>query len=340
MVGTLRCTGNRAIVGNRIARRELMTGSSKTAPFSLDLLPLFVRIIEGGGLTLAAKELGISTSTASRRLSALEENLGTVLVRRSTRSFSPTAEGMLFYTQCKALLGALDQARDALHRDPRGSVVVTAPPSLERSCFVPLLADFSAVHPEIDIRFLAHQAKLPLVDSLVDLAFRVGRPPTSSLVAKRLCSYYHRLVASRDYIEKHGSPQEPDDLGRHPLVAFDLGAAPSRWNLHRPPGKPVSLSIRARMSFNSYEAVDEALCRGLGIGEMPEMLVAARLQRGEFVEVLPAWRYSPFAIDTEREPASVDLYLVSEAPKGLNAAVTTLRNFASDYLPRLFDAGW
>lgn len=258
----------------------------------------FVRVVERGSFTAAARDLGRSTSQVSRQVSALEERLGARLLHRSTRAVSPTEAGEAFYSRCARLLSDLDEAEEAvahLQAAPRGTLRLSVPMSFGVRHLSPLIADFLARYPEVRIEASFSDRRVDLVDEGFDLAVRIGALDDSSLFARRLAPYGRRVVASPALLAQVGRPSRPEDLTELPGLLFSYQHTGASWVFHGPPGE-VIVRMSGRLTANSGEALLDAARAGLGVALLPDFLVADDLSAGRLERLLPEWSEQGHAI--------------------------------------------
>ena len=251
----------------------------------------FVRVVERGSFTAAARDLSRSTSSVSRQVSALEERLGARLLHRSTRAVSPTEAGEAFYSRCVRLLADLDEAEEAvahLQAAPRGTLRLSVPMSFGVRYLAPLITSFLCRYPEVRVEANFSDRRVDLVDEGFDLAVRIGALDDSSLVARRLAPYARLVVASPALVERLGVPAHPSDLSAMPGLLFAYQQTGAIWGFQGPDGE-ASVRLSGRLSANSGEALLEAALAGLGVALLPDFLVAADLAAGRLVRLLHGW---------------------------------------------------
>ncbi|WP_041777914.1 LysR family transcriptional regulator [Beijerinckia indica] len=186
----------------------------------LDML-VFVRIIEAGSLSGAARELDLSLAVVSRRLARLEERLGVRLINRTTRTLAPTEEGAAFHARCARILADLDEAEQEVTqgRDvATGLLRLTSPVAFGQRWLAPLLHDFQALHPRLQIYLDASDTVMNLVESGYDLAIRLGGLSDSSLIARQIAPDYRVICAAPSYLARRGRPHTIEDLAQHDCI--------------------------------------------------------------------------------------------------------------------------
>ena len=205
-------------------------------------LEVFVRVIELGGFSAAARACGMTPSAVSKLVTRLEQRLGTRLVNRSTRQLQLTAEGCAFYERGVRILADLDEAERcaSAHASPRGRVRVNANVPFGHHLLLPLVPAFLAEHPEVTLDIVLTDEVVDLLEQRTDVAVRAGPLKSSSLVARRLGATRMMIVGAPAYLETHGVPATPDDLLRHNRLGANYVRAQSGWPLLRQPCENAS----------------------------------------------------------------------------------------------------
>jgi DNA-binding transcriptional LysR family regulator len=248
-----------------------------------------------GSFTAAAQRLGVSKAAMSQRIAELERAAGVPLVLRTTRSVRLTeagqqladATGSAFSQISTAFAGIKDLAAA-----PRGRLRVTAPVALARQQIVPRLPAFLRAHPEVRIELDLSDRLVPLAQEGFDLAIRHSPAPPDTHVAWTLCHTRSLLVASRAYLRRRGTPEEPADLARHDCLHYlRAGDAPA-WQLAPldGTGQKTTVPVSGPFAANNSEALREAALAGLGIALLPDFSAQGALRAGKLVPLLPAWQ--------------------------------------------------
>ena len=256
------------------------------------LLPAFVAVVEAGSFSGAARQLGNSKSALSKRVSQLEQLLGCQLLYRTTRSLTLTEAGERYFEAVRHAVRLAAEGEDAigaLQAAPRGLLRVTAPMVYGRRHIAPLIPDFLARYPELQLQFEMSDEQRDLVAEGFDVAVRIGALEDSSLVARHLAPCHSTLCAAPAYLARAGIPQTPSDLSGHNCLFYSLFRGGTQWRLHGPEGE-VGVTPRGNFEVNNSDAIHTALLAGLGIGNMPDFIVAEDLAAGRLVAVLPAYR--------------------------------------------------
>lgn len=248
----------------------------------------FVAVYENGSFTKASVQLNCSTAQVSRQISTLEQRLGSKLFYRTTRKVSATEAGQIFYSHCRQILDALDDAERALtdlQASPRGKLKITAPVAYGESHIVPLLNHFMLEYPELELECRLTNQTLDLVEEGFDLAIRLGRLSDSSMIARRLSSRRLYTCASPEYLARFGEPHTLSELSHHHCLQGTL----DYWRFNTQ-GQERSLRIQGRIRCNSGHALLDAALKGLGIIQLPDYYVADALKQGDLVSLLEQHR--------------------------------------------------
>jgi DNA-binding transcriptional LysR family regulator len=261
-------------------------------------LEVFHCVVKHSSYAKAADELSLSPSGVSRIVSRLEERLGARLMQRTTRKLSLTEAGAAFYARTVQVLTDLAEAeaeaREATLR-PRGMLRVTASVVFGMMHVAPLFESLMRQYPELSVDLSLTDRFVDLIEEGIDLAFRIGALPDSQLVARRLCTNHRVLVASKSYLDEHGTPTQPSDLARHDCLVFTSFTRPREWRLQGPDG-PASVIVNTRFASNNPSVLTDTAKRGLGITLGATLAIAPALLAGELVRVLPQYEFEPSAI--------------------------------------------
>jgi DNA-binding transcriptional LysR family regulator len=264
------------------------------SPPDLNDLYYFAQVVEHGGFASAGRALGIPKSKLSRRIAKLEERLGTKLLLRTTRSFGVTETGRGYHLHCRAMLTEAEAAEESIaltHSEPRGVIRMTCPVALLATRVGEMVADFMAHHPRVELHLEETNRKVDVVAEGIDLAIRVRPPPLedSELVMRILSDRGQCLVASPDLLSKFGVPAAPADLFH--LPSMDLGQPQDehRWLLNGPDGMRAEVKHQPRYVTRSMLALRAAAISGVGIVQLPRMMVTEQFEHKQLVQVLADW---------------------------------------------------
>ena len=252
---------------------------------------LFLRVLDLGSISAAARSLDLSVAVASQRLKRLERDLGVRLLHRTTRQLHATAEGAALAEQGRALVEDLEALTSGLRQaggEAAGTLRVTTSASFGRQYISPLLPEFLARHPRIRLSINLNDQLLDLVSSGFDLAIRIGALDDSSLVARRLADNRRVLCASPAYLREHGMPQSPEDLANHEcLLLVGSQGRQDVWRMRDRDGRDVAVRVRGRFESNLGEVLRDAAIAGLGIALHSTWHVCEDLRAGRLQAVLP-----------------------------------------------------
>ena len=246
-------------------------------------LETFVAVADTGGVSPAARRLGLPKSIVSRRLARLEADLGAQLLTRNTRGAALTEAGATFRQHAARAVAELDAAREELspHGELRGLLRIAAPLSFGATRLAPVIAQLALDHPQLQIHTAYSDRFVDLVSEGFDLAIRIGYLQDSALIARRIGPVRATLVATPAYLAKHGAPKTPDDLALHPA----LMQGTESWRL-LDGEKTVVVHPQGRFKADNGQALVTAVLAGLGIAALPDFLIDEHLASGALVPLL------------------------------------------------------
>lgn len=242
-------------------------------------IEVFIGIAASGSLSEAARRLGLSAMTVSRRLASLESDLGVRLVHRTTRSVSLTPEGEVFLPHARTMLKASETARATLKTNTRsagGTLRVTAPTVFGQTVIMPLLPALLASNPTLSIDLTLSDSIVDIAGLGIDVAIRIATLRDSALVARTLAPNPRVVCASPDYLARFGTPETLDQLRHHQCIV--LHAMPC-WTFSKG-GDPLSVRVHGSFSANSVEAVRTASRQGLGLAMLTYWDIRSELAQG------------------------------------------------------------
>jgi DNA-binding transcriptional LysR family regulator len=277
--------------------------------------------------TQAARRLGVSKASVSTRIAELERAAGVPLVRRTTRSVGLTQAGQQLVDETRGAFERIEQSFSGI-RDlagaPRGLVRLSAPVALGRQSIAPLLPGFLARYPEIRLDLDLSDRFVNLAQEGFDLAIRHTQAPPETHVAWKLCPSRSLLVASSDYLRRHGTPGHPSELASHACLLYLRDAAGQSWSFEKEGGRRperVVVAVNGPLRANNSEVLREAVLGGSGIGLLPDFSAAAHLGPRQLVQVLRDWRPLGFFGDS--------IYAIrpwsSQVPRAVQCLVDHLR---------------
>jgi DNA-binding transcriptional LysR family regulator len=294
----------------------------------LNSLTIFAKVAEVGSFSEASRRLSMPIATVSRRVAELEDQLGVRLLHRSTRSLRITDVGSEILEHARRAVDVRNAISGIVsnHRSGVSYVLrLCAPPNIN-SLVTALVCAFRASYPEVRVHVdVSLDVTEPMKEG-VDLAFRFGPLETATLVAHRVLTYRHRLVASAAYVAQHVPPQEPVDLLNHRLIAFSHCSGWKNWDFVNTDGvQEQTLKFSPHLSMNDFVCLTAALLSGAGIGDLPPLAQPELVQEGKLVEVMPRWRFP------ER-----NLLLLHPARRQVPRQVAMFRAFVEQMAPAIF----
>jgi len=258
---------------------------------NFDEAAVFVRVVQAGSFSAAARQLGLPTSTVSTRVSRLERRLGATLLQRTTRRLRLTEVGDLYYRHAAIGLAHMLEAEAAVNAsggEPRGRLRATVPADFGDAILADLIVEVRRAHPGIDVELVLTDRLLDLVAEGIDIALRVGALPDSSLVARRVGIACWAAFASPAYLRSAPPLAKPQDLGRHRCVQFTpLGK--EEWTLTRGTDS-VTVPMARAVVVNDIRVVRTMAVAGEGVALLPTYQCRAEVEKGELVRVMPEWR--------------------------------------------------
>lgn len=258
----------------------------------------FVSVVNAGSFVRAAEDLNLSKTAVSRLVADLESRLGTRLLQRTTRKLSLTQEGEVFLERCKELLDGLEEAEAELNThtgEVIGQLRINVPVTFGLMQLAPLWPAFMDMHPKVMLEVSLTDRLVDLVEEGYDMAVRIARLPSSSLVSRQLTATRLILCASPEYLRRHGTPAHPSDIAQHSVITYTLLASGDIWEFEGPGGNDgnegtVKVKVQPRMRTNSGDTCCAAAVGHQGMVLQPSFLVGALLASGALVEVLPQYR--------------------------------------------------
>ncbi|ACB68673.1 transcriptional regulator, LysR family [Burkholderia ambifaria MC40-6] len=296
----------------------------------MDLLAamrIFVRVVERGNLSRAAKDLGLGQPTVSDRVDRLERFLGVKLLLRNTRAVSCTDEGILFYQRSKIVLDAADEARAVVtlgNNIVRGRIRIAAPHGFGEVVLPEILAVIREQNPQLHIDLVLNDEITDPVTEGVDISLRLGQIGDGNFVARRLGYVRRVLVASPLYIEKHGLPEEPTDIVGHPFIRVTGLFNDGQLRLMSSSKSVRPTPINVVISTSHWRPVYELLLNGAGIGVLQEHVCIDALESGRLVRLLPEYTVPGF-----------DLHALLPVTRPVPSKTQVVMKIIEEYLPKV-----
>jgi DNA-binding transcriptional LysR family regulator len=253
----------------------------------LNEIQIFAQVVSQGSFTSAATILGLTKSTISRKISALEKRLGVRLLTRSTRQLHLTEEGELFFKRCQRLMSDLEEAELLLsssQENVTGHLSIVMPIELGQLVLGRVMGEYLQQYPDVTIKAELSTREVDMLGEGVDLMFRLGLGQDSSLISRQVVSSRPIVVASPAYIERRGRPKSPADLEKHECIAGKLQV----WTFTKD-GVEKTIKPSGVFKSNNITCVREVALTGLGIARLPPFLVTDALQEGRLVRLLENW---------------------------------------------------
>lgn len=280
---------------------------------------VFSQVVEQGGFSKAAEQLGLSATATSRHIAELEAHLQTRLLNRTTRRVSLTESGRAFYERCVQVLADLEEAEQEASRAavvPRGTIKLTAPVNFGVRHLASAIADFLAEHGEVRFDVSLSDRIVDLVEEGFDLGIRVGTAGAEHLVARKLGETRVVPCASPEYLARRGAPQNPEDLQRHDCFTYEYVTPKNVWRFRDPAGGERAVRVGGRLHSNNGDLLAEAAARGAGIVLEPAFIVGPEVRAGRLVPLLQDY-----------VPAPAPIYAVYPSRKHLSAKVRRFVDF-------------
>ena len=262
-------------------------------------LRAFVKVVEHGSFSGAARSLRLSRSAVSKLVGQLERELGAELLARTTRSAVPTGNGQAYYERAVAILAEIEEADLAVTRlqaEPRGLLRVNAPMSFSTLRLGPAIGAFMALHPDLRIQLTLADEQVGGLEEGFDVTLRIGELPSSGLIARRLLPVERRFCAAPDYVRRRGMPAHPADLRDHDGLAYGFLATGNQWKLVGPDGAEHRIAVPWRLCANNAEILRDAAVAGQGVALLPLFIAGEALAAGALVPVLAGYAAPEIAL--------------------------------------------
>ena len=286
----------------------------------------FSIVVEKNGFAAAGRALDIPKSRLSRRISQLEERLGVRLLQRSTRRFAVTDAGQRFYSHCQAVMAEAQAAEEAvaqLTTEPRGLVRMSCPVSITQNLMASILPAFLEKYPQVKLLILSTNRRVDVINEGVDVALRVRfkLDTDGDLVMRTFGSSHSLLVASPDYLARHGRPQQPEDLAKFDTISIAELEWQS-WELTGPDGRSFKFEHQPRLMCGDFPLTVAAAVQGLGVALLPESVCCQSLRDGRLEVILPQW-----------SPPQGIVHCVYPSRRGVLPAVRVLIDWLAEKMP-------
>ena len=256
---------------------------------TLTRMRAFIDVVEAEGFSAAARKIGRSKALLSKYVRELEDELGALLLNRTTRQFSLTEAGHTYYRRASEIVREVDSLAETVREsstDVRGRIKLSAPRTFADAPIGQSLIDFAKQHPDIVLDIHLDDRFVDLVEEGFDLAIRISRLENSSLIARRLAPFSVRVCGSPELIARHGMPTRPQDLARMPCIIDTNGRWLANWPFRGETSDTVSVSVSGPMEVNSPMAARAATVAGLGFSVLPDFIAAPEILSGRLLPVL------------------------------------------------------
>ena len=256
---------------------------------------VFARVVEQDGFSAAARVLGIPKSNVSRRVARLEDDLGARLLERTTRKLHLTEVGRIYYEHCRRIteeVAHADLSVDQLLEAPRGLLRVNASVTTGQQLISPLISEFMVLYPEVQVELYLSNRRIDVVEEGFDLVIRIGDLEESTLVAKFLGESQFYFYASPAYLERRGTPVDPDDLADHDWLVMSEGQPSPRWQIIGLKGTRT-IAAAPRAVVNDFTSLRRIALDGGGIAVMPSYMSDILERQNRLVRILPGWSLPP-----------------------------------------------
>jgi DNA-binding transcriptional LysR family regulator len=290
-------------------------------------IEVLVEVVRSGSFVGAAEVLGMSKAAVSRHIGELEARLGVRLLQRTTRRLSLTEAGQIFHARSKDILDSVSESEDEISTQTgtaSGQLRISAPVTFGVRHLAPLWGEFRRRHPRVTLDITLADRVVDLIEEGYDLAIRIGRLSSSTLVSRRLAITRMVLCAAPDYLAAHGTPRHPHELAGHEILAYSYWSDKDEWRFDGPEGA-VSVRTQPCLSSNSGDTCRAAALAGQGVILQPSFVVDTDLAAGTLVELMPEYR-----------AVELGIYAVYPTRKHVPAKVRALLDFLGE---KFGDAG-
>lgn len=266
----------------------------------LEAMRILLRVADRGSFSAASRELGVPLATVSRKVNELEIHLGAKLLVRTTRKVALTDTGAAYLDSARRILEDIEETERVASGEfhaPRGELTLTAPVFFGRLHILPIVIDFLAAHPEINVRLVLSDRNLHLLDDHVDMAVRIGRLPDSTMIATNVGSMRTVICASPKLIDAYGMPERPEKMAALPCVNFEFLSPDSSWLFRSADtGQAADVALSPRLTVSTAEAAVEAAVQGVGATRVLHYQCAEQVREGALRIVLEDFEVDPIPV--------------------------------------------
>ena len=289
-------------------------------------MAVFRRVVEAKNFSAVARETNMSQSTVSKHIAALEDRLGTKLLNRSTRSLKLTEAGKEYYHHCIRILNDFQEAEASVGKGkikPTGTLRISASAAFGRVFILPNLSEFFDSYPDISVDLIFDDDYTDLVKEGIDLAIRIGPLEDSSLIARKIGTSPRVVVASPEYLVKHGRPKKPADLTKHECLFYSLQKFPDVWYFNSTQEGDESIRVSGRLKASSPDAICEATLQGMGISILGEWFARKYIKQGRLKVIM-----------SDYKPTTFDIHAVYPERRFVPQKVKRMISFLADKLDK------
>ena len=294
----------------------------------LNEISIYIKVVQTGSFSKAAKILGMPKSTVSTKVSNLEKRLNTTLIQRTTRKLNVTPAGEAYFKGCIQGLEEIQAAETeltSLRGEPSGNFRITAPIELGSTVLPELIAEYTRRYPKVSVEVILTGRKVDLVSENVDLAIRAGNLKDSTLIAKKIGSVYFALFASPKYLKNKEELTHPRELNKHRCLHFSLSGS-GAWRLSNSKGT-LDIPVKSVVTADDFNLLKIMTLRGEGICYLPAHYCNADVKSGKLVRVLPEWKGQPTAV-----------HFVYPPTKYISPKLSAFMNMSMDIIKENFSA--
>ena len=255
---------------------------------TLTRIRAFIDVVEAEGFSAAARKIGRSKALLSKYVRELEDELGALLLNRTTRQFSLTEAGHTYYRSATEILKEIDNLADLVREgatDLKGRIRLSAPRTFADAAIGRSLIDFAAAHPDVTLEIISDDRFVDLVEEGFDVAIRITRLEDSGLIARKLGDFKLVTCAAPGFIERHGPVTHPSDLARLPAIIDTNGRFLGNWRFENADGSAFTVQVDGRMEVNSPLTAMRAAEAGLGVALLPDFIAREAIASGSLVPI-------------------------------------------------------
>lgn len=262
----------------------------------LQEMAVFVRVVDTGSFSEAARQLGQTPSAVSRAVSRLERALALKLLQRTTRKLGLSEAGQRIYIHCTEMLNAADAVIESsghLSDEPHGVIRLSVPKAIGHYMIHPHMPEFFERYPKVSVHLLLEDRYIDFIDDAVDAAIRITNAPTGTLMGKRLTMIPHVLVATSHYLNTYGEPIEPSDLKHHQCICLGEQPSDAKWKFIQGQ-KTTTISVQGRYYANHTGIRLSAALQHMGVASLPYFVAHHAIEQGDLIQVLPEWIFDTY----------------------------------------------